>query len=101
MEPHEQKGTDVFLWVAGLVFGLLVSYLALYFLSVRPSRAGWLVSFTPNGKTIICTPDYHGMPKMIFEPMLELDRAYLRKDMWRFSGRVWNLVPPTSTITNS
>lgn len=100
METPERNVTDFLLWVAGLTLGLAGLYLTLYFLCVRPSRVGGFVAFTPDGKAIYYKPDYHGMPPKVFAPMYELDRAFLRKDMWRFSGRVWSLASPTLRSTN-
>jgi hypothetical protein len=95
-----QNAADFFLWLAILVFGAVVLYLMLYFLSVRPRLAGLFVSFSPSGRAAYYLPDYHGMPPKIFAPMYELDRTFLRKNLWRFSGQVWSLSPPTLLSTN-
>jgi hypothetical protein len=56
---------------------LLAAYIAAYFLILAIPSRKWVAI---NGKVI---PDYHGIPRVFFAPIHDLDTRYIRPVYWQ------------------
>ena len=87
MRTETSHDGDWVTWFVLPLAALLLLYVGLYFLTVRPAVVAAL--FTPGGTLIVNKPDYHGLPPELFAPLNHLDRKFLRPAMWN-RVRVWD-----------
>jgi hypothetical protein len=88
MSNDTSQDADWVPWIVVVFLAVPLLYVGSYFLTVRP--AVLTVRFSPNGALIVSQPDYHGLPAGIFAPLNQLDRTFLRPQMWNLV-RVWSI----------
>lgn len=60
-----------------LVLALMgIAYVVAYFVLVKP------IAYIGSVGVWNATPDYRGIPEVVFRPMHQLDERYIRPGMW-------------------